>query len=64
MVYSLWFMEDSVETNWSRELNTALPFYAFGRDFDLQNEKWLRMWSPRIDMQKNISDRIATLSAL
>ena len=34
---------------WSRELNTALPFYAFGRDFDLQNVKWLRMWSPRID---------------
>ena len=34
---------------WSRELNTALPFYAFGRDFDLQNAKWLRMWSPRID---------------
>ena len=34
---------------WSRELNTALPFYAFGRDFDLQNAKWLHMWSPRID---------------
>lgn len=34
---------------WSRELNTALPFYAFGRDFDLQDAKWCRMWSPRVD---------------
>ena len=46
---SIFMPATEVNAYWSRELNTALPFYAFGRDFDLQNAKWLRMWSPRID---------------
>ena len=44
-----WIFLPASEYNdyWSREINTVIPYYAFGRSFDSTNTIWLLMWSPR-----------------